>query len=176
MKNFKKYILVFSVFVSVFTVFPSMSLAQQIQTSPNSFNVPVSNPINSSNGGIITSPNAVTIPISNPINTSTAGNGPTIVSCSLGASPKLADLFNYITCIINGSVLPLIITLALVSFVWGVVQYVINTDEEAKRAKGRQFMIWGIVALTVMISVWGLVSLVGGSFGIQNVIPRVNTQ
>ena len=157
MKNFKKYILGFSVLVLVFTVFPSMSLAQQIPVSPN----------------------AVTIPISNPINSSTAGNGPTASvtsSCALGTSPKLADLFNYITCIINGSVIPLIITLALASFVWGVVQYVINTDEEAKRAKGRQFMIWGIVALTVMVSVWGLVNLVGGSFGIQNVIPKVNTQ
>ena len=96
--------------------------------------------------------------------------------CTLVASPKLGDLFAYVTCIISKSVIPLIMALAVASFVWGVVQYVINSSEEAKREKGRQFMIWGIIALVVMVCIWGLVSIVGGTFGIQNVIPQVKTQ
>ena len=59
-------------------------------------------------------------------------------------------------------------------FVWGVVQYVINADEESKKSKGKQFMIWGIIALTVMVSVWGLVKIVGDTFGIDSTfIPEV---
>jgi len=61
-------------------------------------------------------------------------------------------------------------------FIWGVVQYLINAQEETKREKGKQFMIWGIIALTVMTCVWGLVSIVGTTFGIQNVIPRTAVQ
>jgi len=91
--------------------------------------------------------------------------------CTLG--PKLAGLLNYITCIIVESVIPLIFALAMASFVWGVVQYVINTQDEAKKSKGRQFMIWGIIALTVMTCVWGLVKILGGTFGIENVIPQL---
>ncbi len=87
---------------------------------------------------------------------------------------KFSDLLNYFTCMINQSVIPLIFSLALVMFVWGVVQFVINNDEEAKKAKGKQFMIWGILALTVMVSVWGLVGIVGSSFGVLNVIPQVS--
>jgi hypothetical protein len=93
---------------------------------------------------------------------------------SIAGGSKLGDLFNYVTCTINSSVIPLIFGIALVSFIWGVVQYVINNDEEAKKAQGRQFMIWGIVALTVMIGVWGLVGVLGGTFGIKtNLLPQV---
>jgi hypothetical protein len=91
-------------------------------------------------------------------------------------SPKLGDLLNYATCIISNSVIPLLFVLAIASFVWGVVQYVINDTEEAKKAKGRQFMLWGIIALAVMVSVWGLVGILRNTFGIENVLPQVKSQ
>lgn len=93
--------------------------------------------------------------------------------CTLAPSPLFQDLLIYVICIINKSVIPLIISLALAMFIWGVVQYVINDQEEAKRAKGRQFMIWGIIGLTVMFAVWGLVKIIGTTFGIEYVIPQL---
>lgn len=106
---------------------------------------------------------------SNPGNIGMDASG----TCSLGASPKLGDLFNYATCFIYGSALPLIIALAVAMFIWGVVQYVINSDEEAKKAKGKQFMIWGIIGLVVMFGVWGIVKIIGTTFGIENAIPQL---
>jgi hypothetical protein len=95
-------------------------------------------------------------------------------TCDLSGSPKFQDLLCYITRIINDSVVPLIFALAVLMFVWGVVQFVINSDEEAKKEKGRQFMIWGVIALTVMISVWGLVNILGTTFGIDtSILPKV---
>lgn len=94
--------------------------------------------------------------------------------CSLGSNPKLQNLLGYASCIITRSVIPLIFALALASFVWGVVQFfIINSGEEAKREQGRQFMLWGIIALTVMVCVWGLVAIVGRTFNIENAIPQV---
>ena len=110
------------------------------------------------------------------VNNQSSNQGSSGVLCSLKANPKLGDLLNYITCLISRSVIPLIFALATASFIWGVVQYVINTDDEAKKAKGKQFMLWGIIALTVMFTVWGLVGILGKTFGIQNVIPQLNTQ
>ena len=98
------------------------------------------------------------------------------ISCDLGSNPKLQDVLGYASCIISTSVIPLIFALAVVSFVWGVVQYVINSDDEAKKTKGRDFMIWGILALAVMVSVWGLVNIVNKTFGIQTLIPQLNTR
>ena len=93
--------------------------------------------------------------------------------CTLATDPKFQDFLVYASCIINKSVIPLIFALAVVMFIWGVVQYVINSDEEAKKEKGKQFMIWGIIALAVMFSVWGLVRIFGNTFGIEYAIPQL---
>lgn len=99
--------------------------------------------------------------------------GATCNTSTLPTNPKLQDVICYIVFIINRSVIPLIFALAIALFVWGVVQYVINADSEEKRKKGKQFMIWGIIALTVMLSVWGLVKIVGGTFGLNtSVLPQ----
>ncbi len=95
--------------------------------------------------------------------------------CTLpdNSQTKIADVLDYGTCLISSSVIPLIMSLATASFIWGVVQFVINGAEDTeKREKGKMFMIWGILALTVMVGVWGLVSIVGHTFGITNVIPQ----
>jgi hypothetical protein len=60
-------------------------------------------------------------------------------------------------------------------FIWGVIKFfIINADEEAKREQGKQFMIWGIIALAVMLSVWGLVGILSNTFGLSgSVLPQV---
>jgi len=90
--------------------------------------------------------------------------------------PKVSDAIDYVTCIIGKSVIPLIFALALVTFLWGAVNFfIINSDEEAKREQGKQFMLWGIVALAVMLSVWGLVEILTSTFGVDVMfLPGVN--
>ena len=59
--------------------------------------------------------------------------------------------------------LPLIISIAVVWFVWNVFQYAVAGDEDKKKeAKGQ--MIWGIVGIFVMVSVWGLVGILQSTF------------
>jgi hypothetical protein len=121
-----------------------------------------------------------------PFNSATDPNSPNFVDTTLRSSsgsgcqfasisnPKFQDLLSYGTCIIGTAVIPLIFALAIVVFLWGVVQFVMNSDEEAKKAKGKEFMMWGIIALAVMVSVWGLVSILGNTFGINaHFIPQV---
>ena len=89
--------------------------------------------------------------------------------------PKFQDILNYATCIIGRSVIPFIFAIAMVSFIWGAVKFfIIESDEEAKRAQGKQFMLWGIIALAVMVSVWGLVRILGATVDINTtVLPSV---
>lgn len=96
-------------------------------------------------------------------------------SCSLAGNPTFRDLLCYAARILNTFVVPLIFALTIVVFVWGVVNFfIINAGEEAKREQGKLFMLWGILALAVMLSVWGLVAVLGGTFGIDtSVIPQV---
>ncbi len=97
-------------------------------------------------------------------------------SCELGNNPKLSNLLDSATCIINNSLIPLMFALAVVYFVWGVIQFVIlGAGEETKRTQGKQCMIWGIIALAVMLSIWGLVAILGSTFGVEtNFLPQVS--
>jgi hypothetical protein len=95
-------------------------------------------------------------------------------SCTLQGNPKFQDLLCYITNIINDAVIPLIFSVAVVMFIWGILQYVIQDSEEAK-TKGKDFMIWGVIGLTVMVSIWGLVAILATTFGVADtsVLPQV---
>jgi hypothetical protein len=72
---------------------------------------------------------------------------------------RLGQLFN--------AVIPVLIALGVLYFVWGVVQYVISGDEEAKKS-GRDKIIFGIIGLAVIIGVWGLVNFLRNTFGLNN--------
>lgn len=62
--------------------------------------------------------------------------------------------------IFNTIVVPVILALAFLVFVWGVVNYFfIHGADETSRGEGRQFILWGIIGMVVMFSVWGLVNV-----------------
>lgn len=68
----------------------------------------------------------------------------------------------------NTVVVPVIFALALLVFIWGLVQYFfIHGGEDTKRAEGRQFALWGILGLVVLFSVWSLVNLLLSTLGIM---------
>ena len=63
-------------------------------------------------------------------------------------------------------IIPVVVVLGLVYFVWGVASYVIGNDEEAKK-KGRDRMIYGIIGLAVIVALWGLVNILIGTFNLR---------
>jgi hypothetical protein len=98
-----------------------------------------------------------------------------LVCPSLSGTSQFQDLLGYITCLINNSIIPLIFALAVAMLIWGTVKFfIIDADEEAKREEGKQFIIWGIIALAAMLSIWGLVTVLSNTFGVNShVIPQV---
>jgi len=67
-----------------------------------------------------------------------------------------------------GKAVPLIISLAVVWFMWNVFQYAVAGDEE-KKSTAKTQMIWGVVGIAVMVSIWGLIGLLQGTFGVGSV-------
>ena len=65
------------------------------------------------------------------------------------------------------AILPLIISLGVVWFIWNVFRYAIAGNEDDK-AIAKQQMIWGLFGIFVMVSVWGLVAILQATlFGNQ---------
>jgi hypothetical protein len=68
---------------------------------------------------------------------------------------------------INTVVIPFIIALAFFVFIWGVINYFfLNSGNEEKRAEGRQFVLWGILGMVMLFSVWGFVNIMLSTLGI----------
>ena len=61
---------------------------------------------------------------------------------------------------------------SLIVFMWGIVKYLWKGDSEDARQKGKQLMIWGLIGLFVMFAVWGIVALIGNTFGITTTVPQ----
>ncbi len=93
--------------------------------------------------------------------------GGTPTSCGSGTISTIQGLLCKFSELLN-AVLPVLIALGVVYFVWGVISFVVSDDEEAK-TKGRDRIVFGIIGLAVIIGVWGLVAIVRNTFGLNNV-------
>ena len=67
--------------------------------------------------------------------------------------------------VILNTLIPILITLGVIYFMWGVIQYTTGKSDDAKK-EGRDRMIFGIIGLFVIVSVWGLVGVLGNTFGV----------
>ena len=65
-------------------------------------------------------------------------------------------------------------------FVYGLVEFLWKLNQGGDNKEGKQHMLWGIVGMVVMVSVYGILSLVTNTFGIDlqnpdtSSIPSIN--
>ena len=72
------------------------------------------------------------------------------------------------TVIIN-PIIGFLFALAVLYFLYGMVQFMLNQDNEEAKSTGKQHLIWGIVGITIMLGVWGILGIVLDSFGITGI-------
>ena len=53
----------------------------------------------------------------------------------------------------------LAVALALLFFFWGLAQFILKSGDAASHEEGKNKMVWGVIALFVMVSIWGIVGL-----------------
>ena len=80
---------------------------------------------------------------------------------------KITPYTNGIITVINTILVPVLFAIALITFLWGVYKYfILGAAEEKSRTDGKQFVLWGVIGFVVILSVWALVSIVMGAFGL----------
>ena len=65
------------------------------------------------------------------------------------------------------SAIPVLIAVAVLGFFWGLVKFIFAQSNEEKKADAKKVMVWSLIALVVMVSVWGLVAWVQDAAGID---------
>ena len=86
---------------------------------------------------------------------------------ALGGFAGFVDTF---TSTVVRSVGALFMTMSVVAFFWGLLQFIwakSNGGDGDKVKVGKDFMVWGLLALFIMFSVWGIIEFLGGVTGIK---------
>lgn len=60
---------------------------------------------------------------------------------------------------------------AVLVFLYGVLQFLIGQASEEKKTVGKSHMIWGIVGIFIMLSVWTILGFLTRALGIDYVNP-----
>lgn len=75
------------------------------------------------------------------------------------APRNVADLIGIFTNILLLAV-PIVFSLTLFVFFWGLTKFFFfSGDNDEARADGRRLMVWGTIALFVMLSIWGFIRI-----------------
>ena len=74
------------------------------------------------------------------------------------AATSIADLIRSVTNIVS-LLIPLVIGLAILFFFWGIARFILSADNEEKRKQTKHLLIWGVVAMFVLVSIWGIISV-----------------
>ena len=75
-----------------------------------------------------------------------------------GTITTIPGLLTAIRSIMN-TVVPFLVGLAVFIILYGVFTYISSAGDEEKRTEARQFVVWGVVGVFIMVSVWGLVNI-----------------
>ena len=79
----------------------------------------------------------------------------------------MLELINSVGRLVN-SLVVIVIALAVLAFFWGLAKFIFNVSGDEKSVEeGKRIMIWGVIALFVMVSVWGIIRFVQGELNLR---------
>ncbi len=76
--------------------------------------------------------------------------------------------------------LPITVALALLFFIWNLAKFILRAGKGESTQEGWSMIGWGIIALFVMVSIWGIVGFIGQTLGIGQggvmAVPGLSSQ
>ena len=75
---------------------------------------------------------------------------------------ELLDAFGRVISLL----IPIAGAAALLFFIWGMAKFVLHSGDIEGRKEGKQIMLWGIVALFIIFSIWGIIGLLQEDLGV----------
>ncbi|MDO8521138.1 MAG: pilin [bacterium] len=66
-----------------------------------------------------------------------------------------------------GDIIPVLIGCAVVVFFWGLVKFIAHADDEKAVTEGKQFMIWGLIGIFVIVALWSIVGFIQTQLGLD---------
>lgn len=67
-----------------------------------------------------------------------------------------------------------VFVLAVVAFGWGIVMFIFAGGDPTQLGKAKSFLLWGVIGMAVMASVFGLIDFMQRYFGVANSALVIN--
>lgn len=94
---------------------------------------------------------------------------PLLALAQFNGGTELTTFGGRIINFINGTLVPFIFAVALLLFIYGVYLYFFyGKSEDEARKKGRDYIMWAVIAMVVMVSVWGIVNLIANGLNLND--------
>lgn len=74
-------------------------------------------------------------------------------------SDEATEFINSVKNLILNPIIGFMFALAVVMFIYGIVEYIYGADNEDRRNAGKRHMVWGIVGIFVMMGVYGILNI-----------------
>jgi uncharacterized membrane protein YidH (DUF202 family) len=74
----------------------------------------------------------------------------------------ITDLLAGFRSVLN-QIIPFLIAIAVVVFIYSLIQYITSAGNPEKRKEAQSMMIWGIIIIVVMSSILGIVNIIQSS-------------
>jgi len=79
-----------------------------------------------------------------------------------------------ITDFINTLLVPAVMALAFLAFIWGMFKFfILGGGNEDSKEQGKQLMIWATLGFVMIIVLWGLVNFIGDSLGLTGQVIEI---
>jgi len=91
------------------------------------------------------------------------------------AYASLDSFLGHVNTLIINPLIIFLFALAVVYFLYGMVEFIANAENEEKRTKGKSHMLWGVVGFAIMMGVWFILWVVLDTLNVQGVDPEKGT-
>lgn len=85
------------------------------------------------------------------------------------AEASVATLMKSINRVVINPLILFMFAVAMVYFLYGLAQYFLNPNSEEIRKSSKSHMLWGIIGLFIMVAVFGIMRLILGTVGENNI-------
>lgn len=85
-----------------------------------------------------------------------------------GSNLSIIPFLNRVNDIIINPIIYLLFTLALIYFLYSIVRFLRLESGDSARKEAKNAIMWGLVGMTIMFSVYGIIALILDTFGITD--------
>ena len=84
-----------------------------------------------------------------------------------GASAVVNTIVPKIVANIISPLVQLLFALATVIFIWGLIGFFMGSENAEARKTGVNHILWGIIGMAIMVSVYGIIRFVASTVGVD---------